>query len=33
MRATNERLAKLEQMYEELSILEAKAASPVKTMR
>ena len=25
MRATNDRLAKLEQMYEELSILEAKA--------
>ena len=26
MRATNERLAKLEQMYEELTILEQKAA-------
>lgn len=26
MKATNDRLAKLEQMYEELSILEAKAS-------
>ena len=30
MKATNDRLAKLEQMYEELSILEAKADSTKK---